>query len=70
MTCFLIFLKEQNFPNLISNFILAQIWHKVKKPTLVSELKILFLLVRPEGFEPTTYGLEVRCSIQLSKINS
>ena len=28
--------------------------------------KPLFLLVRLVGFEPTTYGLEVRCSIQLS----
>ena len=23
-------------------------------------------MVRPEGVEPSTYGLEVRCSIQLS----
>ena len=28
--------------------------------------KYLKLLARLEGFEPPTYGLEVRCSIQLS----
>ena len=28
--------------------------------------KSLYYLVRLVGFEPTTYGLEVRCSIQLS----
>ena len=28
--------------------------------------KCLIFLVRLEGFEPPTYGLEVRCSIQLS----
>ena len=28
--------------------------------------KSLKCLVRPNGFEPLAYGLEVRCSIQLS----
>ena len=28
--------------------------------------KCLFFLARLEGFEPPAYGLEVRCSIQLS----
>ena len=35
-----------------------------KAPTQMR--KCLFSLARLEGFEPTTYGLEVRCSIQLS----
>ena len=26
----------------------------------------LYVLARPQGFEPRAYGLEVRCSIQLS----
>ncbi|MFM2213681.1 MAG: hypothetical protein RL427_944, partial [Bacteroidota bacterium] len=32
-----------------------------KKPLIAQ-----WLLVIPEGFEPSTYALEVRCSIQLS----
>ncbi|MCZ6595407.1 MAG: hypothetical protein O6943_10915, partial [Bacteroidetes bacterium] len=52
----------KGFTHAYSNSILAQIWHKIKKPTLISELNLLFLFVRPEGFEPVAYGLEVRCS--------
>ena len=31
-----------------------------------SETNVGLERVRPAGFEPATYGLEVRCSIQLS----
>ena len=34
--------------------------------TAVMAYKPLELMVRLAGFEPATYGLEVRCSIQLS----
>jgi hypothetical protein len=37
-----------------------------KKALKAKRSKCLFLLVRQAGFEPATYGLEVRCSIQLS----
>ena len=37
---------------------------KIKRP--METHKSLYYLVRLVGFEPTTYGLEVRCSIQLS----
>ena len=37
-----------------------------KKGTQPKKLNPLQLLVRLAGFEPATYGLEVRCSIQLS----
>ena len=37
-----------------------------KKGVKRKTLNPLILLVRQAGFEPATYGLEVRCSIQLS----
>ena len=39
---------------------------RTKKRLKQKLLKPFFLLVRQAGFEPATYGLEVRCSIQLS----
>tara|TARA_Y100000590_G_scaffold452622_1_gene596120 strand:+ start:2145 stop:2372 length:228 start_codon:yes stop_codon:yes gene_type:complete len=57
----------------------VSIWTSSKKNTLklrklnyvvfIQQLKNLYFigfLARPEGFEPTTLGLENRCSIQLS----
>ena len=37
-----------------------------KKGARTSQPVLLFLLARLGGFEPPTYGLEVRCSIPLS----
>ena len=42
---------------------------KMKKTIIFNKVidsNILIYLVRLAGFEPATYGLEVRCSIQLS----
>ncbi len=41
-------------------------WTKKELQIMNEICNPLFFLVRLEGFEPTTYGLEVRCSIQLS----
>ena len=32
----------------------------------MSPVTLLSCLIHPVGFEPTTYGLETRCSVQLS----
>lgn len=39
---------------------------KIKPEDAESGQHSATLLVRQEGFEPPAYGLEVRCSIQLS----
>ncbi len=45
---------------------LTQILTQTRKGIQPDKLNPLLLLVRLAGFEPATYGLEVRCSIQLS----
>ena len=40
--------------------------HRTKIDDWLFEANLLILLARLAGFEPATYGLEVRCSIQLS----
>ena len=47
---------------LVRSFLIdCRVYIKTKKP-----LKRVAFDVIPEGFEPSTYALEVRCSIQLS----
>ena len=54
-----------------SNIDIPTTYHGRKFKITIIQSKIhknskLNLMVRPVGVEPTTYGLEVRCSIQLS----
>ena len=39
---------------------------KLKNPKNLNTKLLGFFIVIPEGFEPSTYSLEVNCSIQLS----
>ena len=41
-------------------------WSDIRNKLWWSDHNLLILLARLKGFEPLTYGLEVRCSIQLS----
>lgn len=48
---------------LVRSFLIdCRVYIKTKKPLK----RVAFDVVIPEGFEPSTYALEVRCSIQLS----
>ena len=54
------------FPFLTNGCKIGAIGARKEKSTQIIWPKCLILLARLGGFEPPTYGLEVRCSIQLS----